>query len=316
MSDELKRHIKNLKEDLRYEVLICELLKNGLIPNDQVRTIPLGIFHRGHSRDLDGFDVIKDSFGEIIYYNFSVWREGLYDAIPEGIFHAPKNREYQKTAGQIKEEVLIQKAEEKAARDFFLPIEQEFYKERIALEMEERDIFAGYSSSSGREIFSEEFWQLELPPISEEQLTSLLHVLPLSFLFKGELKKAETVFRTVLKEQVQIKAVEGQQTAVNPDFFPALGETFLGHNSILAGNVKDEIPSIQTIIGPLGADKMLEYLEGGSQYTVWNTLCEFFLPAEANKILKLEIKEPDCFFSIQDNEFGARLGYTTKLSTY
>ena len=134
--------VDNLSFDIRAEVLIAELLEQAAIPRDKAILKAKGIHARPFSRDVLEVELFEDDRMRRDAIFFHVAREGLYDALPEGIFHTPKT---QRNATEMVDEIKKQNQQREDARTFFLPIEEEFNRQRILVEQEERKTIGGFS---------------------------------------------------------------------------------------------------------------------------------------------------------------------------
>ena len=127
----------HLNADLRLEIVANEMINQG-IEIDQILVSPMGGFFRGFRKDVAEINVLEDTLGGILYYQIKTSRDGIYDAIPENIFH--DNIE-EILAGKIIdpiENVKKNREEEEAARKFFQIVEKEMYRLKILFEQEER----------------------------------------------------------------------------------------------------------------------------------------------------------------------------------
>lgn len=284
---QIKTLIHQLPFDIKLEVLLCELYNNKQLDPTLIKVKPIGIFYRGGQRDIHSVEIFKNEFEDIEKILFELSREGLFDTLPSGLFFNPVDRKYKKTAKEIRASVQVEKREEKAARDFFFPIEQEFYNQRIQLEQKEREVFSGFTDEIGRNLFIKEFWQLELEGVPEEQLSILLYFLPLAFNYKGNLEKIEQIFSVVLKEKITIVTQIEAQLELEERILPGLGDTFLGVNMVLGKAFQDGFPEIHVNVGPIIMKETMRYFPGGPQQKLLDVLCRFFLPAEVNMKVNL-----------------------------
>ena len=310
-TDKLIQALEALPKDLRMEVLLGELVENQLSDLELVSIKALGIFNRGLGRDLGKVLVEKDDFGTLQRIVFPVHREGIYDALPKGIFHYPQNRKYKKSAKEIGEEVRIQEREEEAARNFFSPVEQEFFRQRILLELEERDLFSGFSSKKGKKVVARKFWGLDISGMDSEKVTALLNVLPLSFAYKGNLPKVSMVMSAVLRVPLAMTLWHEQTYQVENELLPSLGESYLGINMVLGSRFSDGIPKIKVEIGPLPALEISQFLPGRPNERIMGILSRYFLPFESEMHFTYQVKEEDQVFHLDSTDYSARLGYST-----
>ena len=119
--EELIRAIESLPKDLRMEVLMGELVENQLSDLERVAIKALGIFNRGLGRDLGEIAVEKDDFGTVQRIVFPVHREGIYDALPKGLFHYPRNKKIQKERKGDRRRSSVTGKRRGGSEKFFLP---------------------------------------------------------------------------------------------------------------------------------------------------------------------------------------------------
>ena len=165
--------INHLKHDIKAEVIAAEIVENGLSPAEIV-IIPDGSFRRKYSRDVTYAEVIKSENGQKIL-GIHVTRDGLYDSLPEAIFHDQPN-EPLISGHEMAKLSKKQKIEEKEARLFFLPFENEIFYHRTQIEVEERKILHRFSENLFNDIYPQ-FWKLDrsLPKKLVSRFVLVLH---------------------------------------------------------------------------------------------------------------------------------------------
>jgi hypothetical protein len=125
--------IKSMMLDINAEVVIADLIEQGfdieklLVKHD-------GLFKRNFSKDIS--DIYYDMVKDLLILHIS--HDSFYDVLPGGLFHHifsdfnPENR-------RLEFEKL--KEEEKNARKFFLPFDDEFFMQYVKLELTLRKYF-------------------------------------------------------------------------------------------------------------------------------------------------------------------------------
>ena len=76
----------NLDTDFKFEVMVDSLIKQGYSP-ESIRILREGIARRAVSKDIE--EVYKQYNENDFTENIHVNREGIYDILPEGLFHQP-----------------------------------------------------------------------------------------------------------------------------------------------------------------------------------------------------------------------------------
>lgn len=312
--DELKHSLDTLAFDHRLEVILAELMENQQLEQERMEVRPVGIFHRGSSRDMVHVEAYRDKLERIERIIFQTSREGIYDGLPSGVFHAPRTRKFQKSADEIAKEVQLQQEEEAAARDFFQPLEQEFFRFRLKMEQQERQVFSGFSRKEGQEVFLRDFWGIDVPDLGSDQITALLYVLPLSYTYKGDLEKVEMIMSAVLRTPVQLTPSWGNEERMEDSMLPALGDSYLGVDLIIGGQVAFGLPGLKMAIGPIAGSQLIDYLEGGRHVRLIELLSEFFLPVEVPVQTEVKVREEDSILHLGGEPHHARLGFTTQLA--
>ena len=138
MSEE-KKIIKNQRHltsfDLKTELILEALFENNIIDDFNVVIKPNGLFYRKFSKDR--MNISLDSNNSDVL-NIDISRDGFYDVLPESFSH--NFRQSGSTTNPV-EEFKIRKKEEKEARHFFNPIENELFRFRHAIEKNESNFF-------------------------------------------------------------------------------------------------------------------------------------------------------------------------------
>lgn len=313
--------IHHLTDDIRIEVLLAELIENEKLEFRQKSVKTQGLFSRDYRREIDRIEIEKDDqFNVFRKMAFFIWREGLYDSLPKGIFHSLRKEKQIKTLEQTQKDLKDQEAEKEAARVFFHPVEQEFYNHRILLELQERAALSGFRENTEARAFAREIWGLDTSGIDHEKMIPLLFFLPFTFQYKGQMNKLDEIFSIILKNRVRFEQCWGVFSKAGGVDLAALGTSFLGENLVLGDQFMDGIPVLQVVILELTAEETVEYLPGKGQSALLNILKSFFLPADAEVETVLEIADQEKDFRLgNQNEkgqaiFNNYLGYTTFIS--
>jgi|GEM_PF-1778222 len=315
--ENLLKKIAHLNNDIKVEALLSELIDNKQIKLNEKKVKTLGLFRRGYRRDVNEIHLDKDEKLNVFKnFVFSIWREGIYDSLPKGIFHDLRKEQKRSTLEQAKQGVEIEQKEKQAARDFFAPIEQEFYNQRIFLELQERAVLSGFRNERETAAFAKELWELDTNGIDNKKIIALLFFLPYTFRYKGRLEELNTVFSLILGDNVHIEIVESNTSHIDQNNVQTLGNFFLGETLVLGQTFEDWITGLQIKITGLSAEETLKYLPGRNQHKLLNILQRFFLPIDADKDLELDMIEQERTFEFEHTDTDTKncndiLGYTT-----
>lgn len=323
--------------DLRLEVVLAELINQGLDPLKDVLIHTWSVFERDYRSDLDLEDervIIGDArsldkekkrvkigsattaiakeekpsewdyddmMRQALFLNLVTHRDGLYDYLPEGLFHQPVSKNRDRDSSDWSHEIAEQFEREQGARRFFQPIEQEFYHQRLFLELEERKYLLteeNLRQNDEGELFRD-FWRLPSGLFTIRQLNNLLHLLPVAHRITGDLELMADVFALILGVPVTFALlpplsypIQDQSLAVKsgeaiiesePD---DLGRLCLGSFS-LGGLYQDTMPAMEIRIGPLSAEQFVGFAPGGNSRQLLNLLEGYFIPAETTVVSHL-----------------------------
>jgi len=255
------------------------------------------------------------------FLNIPVFRDGLYDYLPEGLFHQPTVDDEREFAREIDE----QAKRKQAARRFFRPIEQEFYLQGVQLELEERKYLINEENLS-RDDQGEVLrgiwglpadrlvrvprpggtgWTVTRAPLLDvRQLNNLLHLLPVAHRLINDRALVQQVFVLMLGVPVQLRTIPpllllieldpGDRVAPNE-----LAQIELGNFS-LEGVYQDTMPAVEIRLGPLNETELTDFLPEGRSRAVLDLLLGYFLPAETEVVTHLLTDEANQFLTLAD----------------
>lgn len=301
----------NHPDDLRAEVIAARLREHP--KRQEVVIAPAGQFRRGYDSDVLAKSALESTKKRSSSVILEVSRDGLYDFLPEALFHLPHSVKAGKRIEASLEEIRKKQKEENQARTFFLAFESEFSRHRIDLESEEHKGLCCFSDEKLNTAMLT-FWALT--SISEDQRQiPLLYLLPLSYRFAGKLKLVSKCLSAVLGIKVQLAksspiAKEVTNSHIDP---PILGDTSLGVDFVLCESVNNGIHSVNVCLGPLQRGEVAEYLPDGNGLRLIEKLFAFFLPADVDINFDVTLESQLEEFVLSDELHTGRLGYTTIL---
>ena len=277
--------IKKLPFDLRAEVVLANLIENGL-NQDVILVSSNGLFKRKFSRDLENLSAF-DGSKKKKYLVAGVNREGIYDSLPQALTHQGRRAKKTTKAGkEMAGESKERREEEKAAKRFFQPFETEFFQQRIEVEMAERAILNGFMRNSRYTMLMNEFWQL--PPIlSEWQKVVFIYLVPVIYKAAGDLALAKACYEAILNVEVNFKVKYGLEQVVPQSGGASNGGLMLGINFVCGKEFYDDSAYYEIAIGPLSGEQLPSYLPGGPGIEVVNFLNSFFLPFDVESRFKI-----------------------------
>lgn len=201
-------------------------------------------------------------------------------------------------------------AEEKEARKFFMIYEIEFYRQRVANAMQEKNLFDSVSySMSNNELLA--YWRL--PAIfSNRQKGILFYLFPVFHKIRGALGYMQEVYRLILQDHITIEQSHRMKTiSYNDDGF-TLGQTSLAANSIIGKSYPYYYPDIIVRVKPGENKNMYDYLPGAKNIQIINKLNEYFIPLFCESEIKIETVITKWHLNRQEKN-ESRLGYSVSL---
>jgi hypothetical protein len=308
---DIEETLRFVRHDLKAEVILADLIGNGLEYNDFVM-IPNGSFRRRYSHDIAYAGPLKLQNGQEpvgIYIN----RDAVYDILPEGFFHEKTESRGHGSANASKGSKKL-KAEEKAARNFFLPFENELFWQRINLELEERNILFHFSENILEHI-TPGFWGFDTATDST-YLSRMVKFLHFSYKITGDVTLTGKCLGLILNEEVTASLVEkdmalkenknGQRNSCC-----SLGSTTLGAGFVCGDTMDSTDYLLHFAIGPLKNSRVADYLEGGTIAGFIECFTGYFVPAELDVLSTVLAAPADFGFTLGDYENGSVLGYTS-----
>ena len=306
--------------DLRLEVILAELLDYGCVFDDFL-VQPVGLFARRYRRDLG---TVRDEQFErghrpVVRTVLELHREGLYDALPQQVFHQPGSGTPSAPMGvrAMVEDIRTQRRKEKATRLFFLPFEQEFFRCRVRIEQEERRYFSNLSARWYNDALAR-FWGIADAGLPAGPLTNLLYLLPLAHSIAGDLPRTQQCFENVLGHAVQLRVVAPLRHALSSavGLAPAaggatLGNLLLGRDLMLGGDYQETLPALEVKLQGLSVSELEAYLSNAWPARALALLCEYFVAFETDIAVRYEMATIEAQFKLGEGEESAVLGFTT-----
>lgn len=297
------------KDDIDFlaEVVVSHLVANKKISESNVIVHLSGVFRRFFSKEIEKIEVRKNEAGDR-EWNIYIQREGFYDLLPEGFFHSVPKKLF-RDREETYEEFRRHREEEKTARRFFMPVEQEFFKYNVSREIFEQNFF--YSPETIQEFI--DFFDLDKLELDIYQKASLFFILPHIPKLSGNMKLIETCFRIILQEEVLIETIYQPSVIQYDDSYSLLGKNILGSGTLLGSSYTDHNPGLIIQIGPLAeSSSLISYISGIKQKVI-KRLTELFIQADLHVIVRIILNSNDSEFILGERDYESRLNYSTNI---
>ena len=313
-TDHIRKTIQEVDFDFKAEAVIADLLENGL-DWDGFAVIPSGVFRRRYSRDIGSTSRIKLNNGTELL-GIHVHRDAVYDKLPEGFFH--QNTDNPGDSGKESRNSRKLKEEEKAARNFFLPLENEIFSRRIDLELEERKILKRFSENLPED-FSSEFWKLRPSASHDKLLSGMVSFLHIAYKIAGNSILTARCLEAIINEPVTVTTCKNnaaQKTRETEGWSKQhcpLGTAILGVDFICGDEFMSMGQTMNFSIGPLKNSSITDYLENGRMLNFLKIFFGYFVPVESEVAIHLSVSPEKLDFNLQTSGKGAVLGYETAI---
>ncbi|SDE68415.1 hypothetical protein SAMN04487996_106202 [Dyadobacter soli] len=292
------------RPDLKAEFIASSWLEND-IPAAQILFRPLGDFKRRSHHDIENTRELElgNFKGQVIDSN----RSGIYDHLPEQLFHLPSSANLNTVKKKV-DEIRLQREKEQQSRLFFLPLEQEFFMNRVSLARLEQFAWElGPDSGLLEELKA--FWQAP-SSLDESVFVQLLPFLPLVSENRGNLDKAAEIMSAALRLTVEIQVIFGLKYHYESN--AGMGDALLGADTSLGGDLDTYLPHVNIAIEVPSATDLHHYLHNQNFDTLVTWLLGWFLPVEYDFTVSLQLPAEASAFTIASDEgISVPLGYAT-----
>lgn len=307
--DEISGCLQALPLDIRFEVILTDLITDNLSMDD-ITIESESLFKRNYHHDIESIGETEYGAGKKKKLCFSVNREGIYDQLPEDLFHQSSETKNIADKEESIQEIREHRGLEKNSRLFFQPIEQEFYIQRIRLEMEERKFLFETNHVLPGEIFNH-LW--DLPEFLDDLQKSKLGLLmPVIYKLTGKKYLFPFLFESITGDPVEIRETPPEKYEITGA--PLLGNMQLSLDSILDGNLTGLQSTFTIIIFISDLEKLTDYMPGGIKIIMHEFLSNLFMPLDSEIIFETDFtRSPTSFLIENESVFQGRLNYTTTI---
>jgi hypothetical protein len=310
---EKSEHINELNSDILAEYLVSTLIDEGLDMNDLLVFFD-GQLKRNWSKDVAFSETGKYEIGkETLEIHLN--RTGLYDGLPEAVFHAFGTDNNSSGEEMARDSVRL-KSEEKQARLFFKPFENEiFLKGAMVVTQENQTLNSVYLNFLNRLI--PELWKTD-PGVPKDLTTKLEMLLPHATKITGNIDFMAQSLEFILNEKVTIyySTAEPQriEETVEKSGF-SLGAGQLGKNMVLGSKIYGFVGRYIFRIGPLENNSPEYFFKNGPADSLIKSFCAYFTPFETETEIELEMNETFSHLILSNDEAHEKsfLGYNSIL---
>lgn len=307
--EHLTKQINALKHDIRAEVVINDLLKNNEIDENQYVIQKEGQFSRAYRFDILQSEVTDYDYDSKQMLKLNLSRDSIYDMLPENLTHQTQNDTPNKDVDVMIREYQTQKKQQKAARTFFQPFDNEMFSYGVNVENLENDFLFELNSYLAPEMFYD-FWGIDkdFPPLL---ISKFIRLLPFAYKIVGNIEEACHILSILLEENVSV-TYKGHHEYSDESQNVELGVNRLGLDLIAGTTYDDYSCHLDLQIGPLKNSSFIDYIHEGKKKKFIEMFYDHFFPieVEVNTIILLPKEKQDFEFNTTETSV---LGYNTRI---
>ncbi|WP_306353353.1 hypothetical protein [Flavobacterium sp. '19STA2R22 D10 B1'] len=294
---------KSVSFDLKAELLFEELLLQRVHDLD-ISIESNGLFYRKFNKDI--MDIDTDVHDSDIY-NVTLSRDGIYDVLPESVTHNYRTRDRKEDPV---EEFKKRKKEEKEARTFYNPLENELFRFRHLVERYESDFFSHINTYGIADIIRMILGVSSNIPnhLLVKMFSALLHE---KKNLGQDILNVSSILEKIINEKVSVttKNIKLEQVF---DVNESAAEISLGVNSTLESREEIFLKEYHYTIGPLrDPEQLFKYFHQEEMESFLITFFNLFLPCHVQFSYELVLKGSDEEFSMNETSYQSRLGIST-----
>lgn len=297
-------NLNEIETDFRAEVIAAELIENDTL-QDQILIVPLGAMSRPYRKDVQSIEEEVSNIDNTEYILIRTHREGLYDKLPEGLFHEAISYAKNKTEAQVIEAIKQHRQEEKAARKFFLPFDAALYNLRMQITLYENQLDKKFHSGQLVKIFSAH-WEI-FQYLNVLQANIFLQFLPVIHRIRDDWPAIEVLFDLMFSTPAKLTSRNHREEFRSEQQgakHSGLGHSMLGVDFTTGDYVEGgEFVEMVITLGPLSAEQVSQFTGKEQQEKVLLMLCDYVLPADMDIVIEYDFTKADRSFSL--NEKGA-----------
>jgi hypothetical protein len=299
------KHPNTPESDFKAEVIAAGLIERGYDPS-KILLVREGAGRRGFAKDIEEIGLQFSEYDLSDYLHIKTNREGIYDILPEGIFHRSVNRKLNPDREDMIDEVRIHNAEEFFARKFFRLFETELDGVLTEMALFETEFDRRATHPNHVNVFLA-YWPV-LRLLEREQAIIFLHVVPIIHRVRDSYRDVEESLSLILDVPVHIEPVILEKKDADSVLESRLGKSRLGVDFIPGDTFNDGQYDIKIRVGAMPASRMKAFLEGGPADRVLSRLCRLFLPANVFVVREYVIDPRDSAFILSTDGTDTYLG--------
>lgn len=306
--DSVDIQANTIDSDYKSELVAASLVEQGY-NLDRIVIIREGASRRGFAKDIESLNVQFSQNDLLDYLYIKANKEGIYDILPEGLFHQSTYTKKNKDKEDVLDDIKLHRQKEFFARMFFRPFEIEVDRMLIEANLFETRYDKKISNPNFINIFVP-YWPI-LKLLKRKQAIFFMHAISVLHKVRNRYDEIEISMSSILDVPIKIKEVKMPAKEASRYFESKIGETYLGEDWVLGKCFDDGKYDLRITIGPLSAKEMEYFLETATGNTIFDYLCKLFLPGDIFVEKEFIILPKDAEFVLSNDERVTYLGINT-----
>ncbi|MEO7309884.1 MAG: hypothetical protein ABIX01_05780 [Chitinophagaceae bacterium] len=273
--------------EINAESLLTELLINGCT-SDQFIINQQSSFRKLYRKDVDKVSFNDSDAHTGRQVTIDINRDSIYDVLPEGLFHQPMNTNTGTDLSRMVGDSRRLKEEEKKARLFFKPFDQEMVGYATEVEQQERAMMQSILWGNVAED-PYIFWGIP-GSIPKEPAAILSGIMPWAYLIKGDMKLTAKAMQMLMECRVSAKAVQLKMQEVKTGSMQ-MEEVILGQDSVIGNHFWEAGMSWVFTLHQIPPHKMALYTAKGYISKMLDFFTDIFLPIEIDVLFQYETQD-------------------------
>jgi hypothetical protein len=311
--DGQKYQINSTFTDFKSEVVAAGLLEQGFDP-DRTLMVRNGTSKRGVSKDIENLKVEFSQQQLFDYLYIQANRAGIFDALPEYIFHGSSHIGRKRTRDEVLASFQQHRSEEFFARRFFKPLEVILDDAKINLHARERIIDKKNEYPNFLQIFDSYWPVLKLLPL--RQAAMFLKLIPVIKYINNNFSEISQMISGIIGFPVIVE--QKNITIINRDDnddIPTLGNCSLGNNLVIGEQFRNGFRNIMITVGPIKYNDLSYFIPKANGQLVLQTLIDMIIPCDREIEIHFQVNQTDSdFISTNNPEIMPYLGITSYLT--
>lgn len=299
--------------DFKAVALAADLIEREIIEAENVEVIPVGSDKRAFAKDIEQSQSYYLESRRQNRLRIQVNREGLYDMLPEGLFHRPpKGSSAMDEEGMIKD-IRERREEEKAARLFFSPFDVELNHARVMAELYENMLDKKTTYTELNRIFEKSWAEFDL--LDKRQSIIWMHLIPEIQQRRNDMPFISKILNALFNLPVEISDNSNhiKLIAIDAQMQMQLGKSALGIDTIIGKEFMPEHEAIKVKIGPAHPSSLISFIPGGKNRAVLEMALSYLVPIDTEVQTELLTDPSFRQTTLSQNGEASYLGYTVFL---